>query len=975
MDRTWPVEASSVGACAVGTRLWRGPSTRHLTVVVKATLDLVHDGTARVVPGEELVAQDRHYHKSPGRSVEVASELAPYLARCDVTLRGHAHAPPGQPLPAIVARLLVSRAAPILDKRVYVVGDRDATTGETQLVQSVALDYEHAFGGLSSPENPVGQSGEGRRARTPNVLDPTEPRRPIGLAPISRFWPQRTAFLGKTPRATIDADEPEIGDGFDWRYFQAAPVDQQVPYLVGDEWIVLDGMHPALARFVTRLPGVRGAAVVYAFKGGVCVAAKPIALELDTLAIDADRLAASLVFRGSLLLDAGVEPADLKAYGGLEVDGAKVAWPDARTLDPPRGPSIASAAAAPIDGGETRMLAPEDAHRAALAKADPFSPTREGALPGASASTPADAPPSFGDTHTVDDAGPRSGARALPFGAPTTIDAPPPPPVEAPSPPTSIVAPPASAPAAEPPIAAPDFVDFSSTYKQSPDDEARAAAEKAVPFAAAPRGARPPIAEAAPQSAKFTPDFGSTVTLDIADLDELKRAFAPFEIAEASPALPARARAVPRRVSPQVPIVNPTTLGAAVSTWQLTPQQDVMSVLVKGTFDLVHGDAATLRDESDLPTGDVHADDDPQLTLVYASDFAVVKPRVDVVLTGSAYAPGKSSPRARVTFRFGAKERGFTRSIDVVGDRAWKRAAIAIAPGDPAPFEVMPLVYDRAFGGPSHAANPLGTGIGGTPPPNLEDPARPISSPSDAPPPACFAPIPQLFRERWSKLGTFDAAWLASRWPYFPADFDATYFQSAPRAQQLERVDGAEAFEILGMRAEQAPISGALPGLRVRVFALTRPDHGARFFEIPMRIDTVAFDADELKVNLVWRGLLDTIDDEAREIEALFVHAEPMASAPTAIEEVRELLLDAVTPDDAAEEPDALALAPPPRDPEETAALRARVIERLAAGDAFDGEDLAGADLSDLDLSGRSFADAILKDAKLDGARLDGANL
>src|SRR6185312_14533064 len=92
--------------------------------------------------------------------------------------------------------------------------------------------------------------------------------------------------------------------------------------------------------------------------------------------------------------------------------------------------------------------------------------------------------------------------------------------------------------------------------------------------------------------------------------------------------------------------------------------------------------------------------------------------------------------------------RGFERSVAVIGDRTWKRSLLGVAPGEPAPFERMPLVHERAFGGPTYAQNPAGTGQGGSPLPNLEDPDRPLATPTDSPPPACFAPVSPLWRAR-----------------------------------------------------------------------------------------------------------------------------------------------------------------------------------------------------------------------------------
>src|SRR5262249_11115844 len=152
----WPVDVISLGGAACGARLWKGPAGRHLTVVVKARVQLAHDAQAALLPEAELVTKDSHYQSSPGRSVEEAAELSPYLARCDVTLRGHASARPGQPARAMTVRLAVYRGAAVLDKKLFVYGDRDEAAPQQRTpFQRMPLDYEHAFGGRSQANNPV----------------------------------------------------------------------------------------------------------------------------------------------------------------------------------------------------------------------------------------------------------------------------------------------------------------------------------------------------------------------------------------------------------------------------------------------------------------------------------------------------------------------------------------------------------------------------------------------------------------------------------------------------------------------------------------------------------------------------------------------------------------------------------------------------------------------------------------------------
>jgi hypothetical protein len=109
-----------------------------------------------------------------------------------------------------------------------------------------------------------------------------------------------------------------------WAYYQAAPPDQQIEYLRGDEWLVLDGLHPTLSRVQTRLASVRGAARVSGTQAGASAPFEtPVELVCDTLAIDGDRQTFSLVWRGR------VDVAHLDAItvaAALEAPGVPVDW-------------------------------------------------------------------------------------------------------------------------------------------------------------------------------------------------------------------------------------------------------------------------------------------------------------------------------------------------------------------------------------------------------------------------------------------------------------------------------------------------------------------------------------------------------------------------------------------------------------------------------------------------------------------------
>ena len=105
---------------------------------------------------------------------------------------------------------------------------------------------------------------------------------------------------------------------------------------------------------------------------------------------------------------------------------------------------------------------------------------------------------------------------------------------------------------------------------------------------------------------------------------------------------------------------------------------------------------------------------------VYEVDFAPRKPRCDVLLLGSAYAPGGRpvDARARSGCASGRWRRRSTSSATASGSAA-SPASRASAPQ---PFTAMPISYDVAFGGAdqqqrdpaehdAYLANPVGRGL------------------------------------------------------------------------------------------------------------------------------------------------------------------------------------------------------------------------------------------------------------------------
>jgi hypothetical protein len=366
---------------------------------------------------------------------------------------------------------------------------------------------------------------------------------------------------------------------------------------------------------------------------------------------------------------------------------------------------------------------------------------------------------------------------------------------------------------------------------------------------------------------------------------------APEPTLELAPPPPRAERKRP--TSGTIELVNDTALALAAVPWALTPSRDCYAVIAKATCDLVPGGPAALRSSADPPEGERFEDfgaapSGVAASCVYPTDFALYKVRADVVLTGHA-SPLKGPATTMTTrFAFGSEGNAFDRVLVVSGDRRWEPGPSGPRASAPEPFMRMPLVHARAFGGPKYDENPAGIGFpdrmrrGPALLPNLEDPAARVRTPHQVVRPACFAPIPRSFHDLWARRGTRRSAW-----PGFPEEHDWTLFQAAPPAQQLAFLRGDEAFEIAGLRRDHPIVKGELPGIRARALVVRRGEPE----EIAMRLDTVVFDLDAMKIHLVWRGAATVADERAPDLDAIHLFTESASAEPSPIDLPRDKAL------------------------------------------------------------------------------------
>jgi hypothetical protein len=316
-------------------------------------------------------------------------------------------------------------------------------------------------------------------------------------------------------------------------------------------------------------------------------------------------------------------------------------------------------------------------------------------------------------------------------------------------------------------------------------------------------------------------------------------------------------------------LVNPSGLAATLFAAPDPRGIDSLYTVVKGTFALDRLDARGVpaRADQQLPPvlADEHHGRPGESSIRAPSDVALVKPATDVLLMGSAYAPGgRAVTWMDVTLAAGPLHK----TVRVFGDRVWRDGTTVTATA-PRPFERMPLVWERAYGGVDRAGaeprgeprNPVGAGfrapdgekpLEGLPLPNLEDPADPVRDWKDTPAPAAFAPVAPHWLPRRSFAGTYDEAWQSGRAPYLPTDFDPRFFQLAPPGLVAPGyLQGGEVVDVTGV-TPQGRLRFCLPTLRVQVeYAVNGGTETP-----PVNLDTVLVEPDEGRVVLVWRTVL-----------------------------------------------------------------------------------------------------------------------
>lgn len=291
-------------------------------------------------------------------------------------------------------------------------------------------------------------------------------------------------------------------------------------------------------------------------------------------------------------------------------------------------------------------------------------------------------------------------------------------------------------------------------------------------------------------------------------------------------------------------------------------------VAVRATFDVQANGTLTLADEQSEPllTPEYHGEPG-RSSLRFDADFAARKPTTDIVLNGTAYAPGGQPTKE---FLISLQVGDVQKQLKVVGNRVRRRGLFSgISAVEP--VTEVPVVYERAFGGFSDpdaeparqqmdSRNPVGCGLSlddGQPLPNFEYPGGNIEKDG----PAGFGALASYWSPRLEMQGTYDDAWEQSRCPLMPTDWHPESLLCAPRDQRpAQHLVGGEPVELRNL-TRTGLLQFLLPEVQLRFRTVFAMRTGTDIREHEGRLATVILEPDLPRVTMVWESALTCRSD------------------------------------------------------------------------------------------------------------------
>ena len=300
-----------------------------------------------------------------------------------------------------------------------------------------------------------------------------------------------------------------------------------------------------------------------------------------------------------------------------------------------------------------------------------------------------------------------------------------------------------------------------------------------------------------------------------------------------------------------IEVLSVGAASAGAVAWRLSGRLHV-SAIVKATFSFAPGAAMTHVLPVPVRAAEVRHPDRPEGSIREPLDTAPELALADVTFVGHACTPALV-PAPRLAVRLALRSRTgallLNKSLEVLGDRVLIPGK---PPPEPAPFTRVPMVYERAYGGPDYDTNPVGVGqfaelAGRRWLPNIVHPDNPPRTPVE---PAGFGPISIRWPQRRRLLGVIPTHMLERPIAEIPGELDKSYFQSAPIDQRTRALDGDEWIVLEGLHSA-GTIETQLPSPRgvARVYL---PNGSSQ--SIALVADTLLIDGDAEQCSIIWRG-------------------------------------------------------------------------------------------------------------------------
>ena len=241
----------------------------------------------------------------------------------------------------------------------------------------------------------------------------------------------------------------------------------------------------------------------------------------------------------------------------------------------------------------------------------------------------------------------------------------------------------------------------------------------------------------------------------------------------------------------QMLIQNQTPLATGFGMFTDKVGQEFVSFIVKGTFCLPKpGVTARLAEEQkEVIFANDYFGEPGSSSIRYPAEVVPRKLATDVVFIGHAYAPEERMVQELLA---SISVGPLRKQILVVGERVWIQGPFGLSASPTKPFQRMPIVYERAYGGFDSTnvdemrwdlRNPVGTGFctkekqaEGMHLPNIEYPSKRIKSWRDRPAVVGCGAVDSHWQPRVGFAGTYDEHWRQNQHPLPAIDFDDRFF-------------------------------------------------------------------------------------------------------------------------------------------------------------------------------------------------------